>query len=162
MKNKKDQENPKPILDSLNCDGSYGWKTKKIGWKVNDTLTGEVLLENNLMGGTSNVAEFMAIVDAMRFQVQEGVNIPIYSDSLVAIRWVRDKKCRSFMDREDPFEAEISKLVEDAEQFLQENEIDFEILKWKTFLWGNVPSDGGNKFISKEDKEKTRIALEVK
>lgn len=159
MKKQKNQVVDKPILDSLNCDGSYGWKTKKIGWKVNDTLTGETLLESNLTGGTSNVAEFMAIVDAMRFQVQEGINIPIYSDSLVAIRWVRDKKCFSFMDREDPFEKEISQMVNEAEEFLQNNDIDFEVLKWKTFLWGNVPSDGGNKFISKEDKEKTRLAL---
>lgn len=160
MKKQKNQVDEKPVLDSLNCDGSYGWKSNKIGWKVNDTLTGEVLIENNLTGGTSNVAEFMAIVDAMRFQVEEGINIPIYSDSLVALRWVAAGKCFSFMDREDPENKDIVEIVSEAEEFLKNNEVEFELLKWKTYLWGNVPSDGGNKFISKADKEKTKKALQ--
>jgi len=41
--------------------------------------------------GTNNIGEFLAIVHALALLKQKGSNLPIYSDSMNAIKWIEKK-----------------------------------------------------------------------
>ena len=106
--------------------------------------TGQVIFHFGPMHGTNNIGEFLAIVHALALMKQKGVNMPIYSDSRNAISWVRQKKCKTKLER-TPRTEELYQLIERAEKWLKENNYTTPILKWETSRWGEVPADFGRK-----------------
>lgn len=94
--------------------------------------------------GTNNIGEFLAIVHGLALMKQKGINLPIYSDSVNAISWVRQKKCKTKLPREPKTEA-LYQLIERAEKWLRENTYATPILKWETQQWGEIPADFGRK-----------------
>lgn len=96
------------------------------------------------MYGTNNIGEFLAIVHGLALLKQKGFDMPIYSDSVNAINWVRQKKCKTKLPRE-PKTEELFLLIERAEKWLRENTYTTRILKWETKQWGEVPADFGRK-----------------
>ena len=94
--------------------------------------------------GTNNIGEFLAIVHALALQKNNGWNFPIYSDSVNAQLWVKQKKCKTKLQPNDK-NAYLFELVERAEKWLENNEIEVKILKWKTEIWGEIPADFGRK-----------------
>ncbi len=96
------------------------------------------------MYGTNNIGEFLAIVHALALLKQKGFDMPIYSDSANAIRWVKQKKCKTKLPRNERSEA-LFQIIERAENWLQQNTYTTPILKWETQLWGEVPADFGRK-----------------
>ena len=94
--------------------------------------------------GTNNIGEFLAIVHGLALLKQKGFDMPIYSDSVNAINWVRQKKCKTKLPRE-PRTEPLFQLIERAEKWLRENTYNTPILKWETKLWGEIPADFGRK-----------------
>ena len=94
--------------------------------------------------GTNNCGEFLAIVHALAWQKEQNCNIPIYSDSDVAIGWVKQKKCKTTLERTADT-APIFHLIERAEAWLNENPIRCDLLKWLTKDWGEIPADFAEK-----------------
>lgn len=94
--------------------------------------------------GTNNIGEFLAIVHGLALLKQKGFDLPIYSDSVNAISWVRQKKCKTKLPREAKTE-ELFLLIERAEKWLRENTYTTRILKWETKQWGEIPADFGRK-----------------
>lgn len=94
--------------------------------------------------GTNNIGEFLAIVHGLALLKQRGLHMPIYSDSVNAINWVKKKKCRTRLPREARTET-LFQLIERAEKWLHENPCDTPVLKWETQLWGEIPADFGRK-----------------
>ncbi len=95
--------------------------------------------------GTNNIGEFLAIVHAGALLLQEGrTDLPIYTDSITAMAWVRKKKANTKLK----FTARNQKLkdmIQRAERWLNNNEIANPILKWETKAWGEIPADFGRK-----------------
>ncbi len=106
--------------------------------------TGQVIFHFGPVYGTNNIGEFLAIVHALALMKQKGVNMPIYSDSRNAILWVRQKKCKTRLER-TPRTEELYLLIERAEKWLKENPYTIPVLKWETRQWGEVPADFGRK-----------------
>ena len=96
------------------------------------------------MNGTNNIGEFLAIVHGLALLKQKGFDMPIYSDSVNAISWVRQKKCKTKLPRNEETE-ELFKVIERAEKWLRENTYTTRILKWETKAWGEIPADFGRK-----------------
>ena len=94
--------------------------------------------------GTNNIGEFLALVHGLALLKQKGFDMPIYSDSVNAISWVRQKKCKTKLPRTAETE-ELFKLIERAEKWLRENTYTTRILKWETKEWGEIPADFGRK-----------------
>ena len=101
--------------------------------------------------GTNNIGEFLAIVHALAWQKQKRVYYPIYSDSVNAQKWVREKKCKTKLQPNDK-NAYLFELVERAEKWLHDNDgwmrdnaLQIPVLKWKTEIWGEIPADYGRK-----------------
>lgn len=101
--------------------------------------------------GTNNIGEFLAIVHALAWQKQKRTFYPVYSDSVNAQKWVREKKCRTKLQPNEK-NAYLFELVERAEKWLRENDewmrqnaLQIPVLKWKTEIWGEIPADYGRK-----------------
>ncbi|MCP9236261.1 viroplasmin family protein [Lewinella sp. JB7] len=95
--------------------------------------------------GTNNIGEFLALVHALAFlQKQQQPDLPIYTDSKIAMGWVRKGKCKTTLPR-NAKTAELYDLIDRGEQWLRDNKITNPIYKWKTEVWGEIPADFGRK-----------------
>lgn len=95
--------------------------------------------------GTNNIGEFLAIVHALALLQQRGLHdLPIYSDSVTAIAWVRNKRCKTLLPLTEA-SAPVLELVRRAEKWLLEHTYTNPIYKWDTVAWGEIPADFGRK-----------------
>ncbi len=94
--------------------------------------------------GTNNIGEFLALVHGMGYLKQHNLQMPIYSDSITGLAWVRAKKAKTKLEQTER-NAPIFHLVERAERWLQTNGVPFKLLKWETDDWGEIPADFGRK-----------------
>lgn len=107
-------------------------------------LTGQEIFHFGPVYGTNNIGEFLAIVHGLALMKQKNIQMPIYSDSRNALSWVKQKKCKTKLERNDRSE-ELFRLIERAEKWLHENTYTTPLLKWETDRWGEVPADFGRK-----------------
>jgi ribonuclease HI len=70
--------------------------------------------------------------------------LPLYSDSITAIAWVRHKKHKSIVLPTDANDV-IFDLLARAEFWLNNNTFTTPIIKWNTKKWGEIPADFGRK-----------------
>lgn len=94
--------------------------------------------------GTNNIGEFLAIVHALALFKSRGLDWPVYSDSRNAIAWVRQKQCKTTLERNE-LTLEVFQRIDSAERWLRENTYSNPILKWETSSWGEIPADFGRK-----------------
>ncbi len=94
--------------------------------------------------GTNNIGEFLAIVHALALIKQKGWSMKVYSDSYNAILWVKNRKCKTKLERNEKTEQAYD-LIQRAEKWLRENPLHAPVLKWETSEWGEVPADFGRK-----------------
>ena len=94
--------------------------------------------------GTNNIGEFLAIVHALAMFKQQGLDTPIYTDSKIAMGWVKKKKCNTKLDRNAKTDF-LFQLIRRAEKWLKENTYNNRLLKWETKRWGEIPADFGRK-----------------
>lgn len=95
--------------------------------------------------GTNNIGEFLAIVHCMALLQQKNAgDITIYSDSKIAMSWVKQGKCKTKLEY-TPRTADLMNLVKRAEDWLKNNSFRSPIVKWPTEIWGEIPADFGRK-----------------
>lgn len=124
------------------CSGNPG----DMEYRGVDFRTGQELFRKGpYRDGTNNIGEFLAIVHALAWMKRNQIQLSVYSDSITALAWIRNKKAKTKLE-DTGRNAEIFQLVERAERFLMENDIStFELLKWETEDWGENPADFGRK-----------------
>jgi ribonuclease HI len=99
--------------------------------------TNEIIFEKHLGPGTNNIAEFLAICHAIHYCEKHGIEPNIWSDSVTAIAWVRNKKHKS------TFDGDVTTRMDEACKYLINKDI--KINKWLTKEWGEIPADFGRK-----------------
>ena len=62
-------------------------------------LTGQQIFHFGPVYGTNNIGEFLAIVHALALMKQKGIAMTLYSDSRNALNWVKQKKCKTKLER---------------------------------------------------------------
>ena len=107
-------------------------------------LTGQEIFHYGPVYGTNNIGEFLAIVHGLALLKKQGLNMTIYSDSRNALNWVKQKKCKTKLERTERTE-QLFQMIERAEKWLRENTYTMPVLKWETEQWGEVPADFGRK-----------------
>lgn len=135
------------LPDFLSVDGAYnGVFCEYQGvWVDNRKLA---FASKRFEGGTNNIAEFLGLVHAMEFLMQQNKPIQIYTDSVTAMAWVRDKKANTTAYSTNKATSELNQLIINAQNFLQHNAQQLQgakILKWETKRWGQIPADYGRK-----------------
>ncbi len=134
----------KPIKESLAVDAACSGNPGVMEYRGVYTQTNEEIFHCKYNIGTNNIGEFLAIVHGLSYLKKHGLKIPIYTDSISALAWVRNKKAKTNLERNSAT-AELFDYVERAEKWLKENTWDTEILKWDTEHWGEIPADFGRK-----------------
>ncbi len=136
---------PKLIRDSIAVDAACSGNPGEMEYRgVYLGDNGEIFRIGPYDDGTNNIGEFLAIVHALALLKQKNSHIPIYSDSMTAIKWVDKKKCNTKLQRTGRND-EIFDLIERAELWLNTNSWLNPILKWETQHWGENPADFGRK-----------------
>ncbi|ARK28980.1 ribonuclease H [Halalkalibacter krulwichiae] len=131
--------------DSISVDVGCRGNPGIVEYKGVDTRTGEVLFAHDEIHiGTNNMGEFLAIVHGLAYLQKQGSTKTIYSDSMTAIKWVKQKKAKSTLERNEKT-AYIWSLMDRAEKWLQTNDYQNKIKKWETEKWGEIKADYGRK-----------------
>lgn len=136
-----------PVEMSLAVDAACNEMTGIMEYQGMWTFDSEnpVFRKGPYKGGTNNIGEFLALVHALAFFQNEKdpkfKKMPIYSDSRIAMGWVKAKKCRT---KAKPGK-ELRELIDRAEQWLKTHSYKNPIWKWETKVWGEIPADFGRK-----------------
>ncbi len=98
-----------------------------------------------LPDGTNNVAEYLALIHALAYLYQKGdTTTAIYSDSKTARSWIKNRGCRTRLER-TPLNGRIFELLGRANVWIQTHTVQNPILRWDTDNWGEIPADFGRK-----------------
>lgn len=132
--------------DSISVDAACSGNPGDMEYQGVWTGTGELIFHHGPVEfGTNNIGEFLAVVHALALLDKQGkYDTPIYSDSMTALAWVRNKKANTSIERTEKT-AEIWNLIERAEGWLNDHEVKNPLLKWETKQWGESKADFGRK-----------------
>ena len=134
-----------PNLYSIAVDAASSGNPGKMEYRGVDTQTGKQLFHQGpFRQGTNNIGEFLALVHGLAYLKKKNSDRIIYSDSRIAIGWVKKKKCNTKLT-ENAKNKDVYDLVRRAEFWLQNNTYKTAIAKWETKAWGEIPADFGRK-----------------
>lgn len=134
-----------PVMQAIAVDAACSGNPGKMEYQGVFIETKQVIFKSCVYeNGTNNIGEFLAIVHALSYQKKYGFSYPIYSDSVNAQLWIRQKKCKTKL-QPNAQNAKLFEVIARAEQWLQNNTVDVPIIKWKTEVWGEIPADFGRK-----------------
>ncbi len=137
---------PEIILDSIAVDAACSGNPGKTEYRgVITSSSEEIFRMGPFEGGSNNIGEFLALVHGIAQMKKEGKNDKvIYSDSKIAMGWIRKKKCNTKIERTRE-NAKLFHLVDRGEKWLKENTFSNPLVKWETKKWGEIPADFGRK-----------------
>ncbi|MDA9312865.1 ribonuclease H family protein [Vicingaceae bacterium] len=134
-----------PILNTIAVDAACSRNPGLMEYQGVETKSKKVIFKKGpYKNSTNNIGEFLALVHALALLKRNNNASPIYSDSKIAIGWVKRKRVNTKLLRnaanEDSFE-----LIDRALKWLHTNDYPNKILKWETKVWGEIPADFGRK-----------------
>ncbi len=137
--------NPKVNRNAIAVDASCLGNPGTMEYRGVDLATGkEIFRVGPFQDATNNVGEYLALVHVLALCKQKGVDRPIYSDSRIALGWLRRRQSRSTL-RPTPRNAKLLQLIQRADAWVKANTWPNRVMKWKTEEWGEIPADFGRK-----------------
>ena len=136
-------ENP-PALDALAVDAACSGNPGVMEYQGVYIPTRTRVFHYKHPKGTNNIGEFLALVHGLSYLKKHGLKQLIYTDSVNAMSWVRQRQCKSKLPV-DAATADLWDYVHRAENWLKQNTFTTEIRKWDTDHWGEIPADFGRK-----------------
>ncbi len=134
-----------PIAESYSVDAACSGNPGIMEYQCVHTTTRKRLFRKGpFKQGNNNTGEFLALVHALALFAKKGIHAPIYSDSKVALTWVKNKQCKTKLPRNDE-NIKVFDLIARAEEWLAAHEFKNKLLKWDTNAWGEIPADFGRK-----------------
>ena len=137
---------PKEVIrEAIAVDAACSGNPGKMEYRGVYLGNGREIFHFGPVHGTNNIGEFLAIVHGLALLKQKGLStMPIYSDSVNAQLWIRKKKCKTTLERNEKTE-QLHQMIERAEKWLNSNTYANPIIKWPTEKWGEIPADFGRK-----------------
>ena len=133
------------LLESLAVDAACSGNPGLMEYRGVYAADGvEIFHVGPLEEGTNNIGEFLAIVHALALLKSKKSDIPIYSDSATAMKWVERKKCNTKL-LQTAANKPLFDLISRAEAWLRANSYRNPIIKWETENWGEIPANFGRK-----------------
>lgn len=137
--------NPEIDPDAWAVDASCLGNPGKMEYRGVDLKTGkEIFHIGPLDDATNNIGEYLALVHAMALMARKGEYHNIYSDSRIAMGWVRKRGHNSKL-RPTERNTKVRELLARADQWVQTHNFPGVIRKWETERWGEIPADFGRK-----------------
>ena len=134
-----------PNFESMSVDAACSGNPGVMEYRGVYSKTGEEIFHQGpFKYGTNNIGEFLALVHGLALLKQKNSPLPIYTDSKTALAWVKLKKAKTKLEKNDST-AVLFDLIARAEIWLKNNKYTTVILKWETAVWGEIPADFGRK-----------------
>ncbi|UAM97901.1 ribonuclease H family protein [Polaribacter litorisediminis] len=136
----------KPILESIAVDAACAGNPGRMEYRgVLTHNKQQIFIKGPFKKGTNNIGEFLALVHGIALLKSKNQHtLPIYSDSKIAMSWIKQKKCKTNLHF-DASNKDLLELIKRAENWLKNNSFKNPILKWETKAWGEIPADFGRK-----------------
>lgn len=133
------------ISESISVDAACSGNPGLMEYRGVITSTKEQIFHQGpFQEGTNNIGEFLALVHGLALLKQKNSPLPLYTDSVTAMAWVRAKKAKTSLERTQKND-QLFDLISRAENWLKTNNYSTQILKWDTVNWGEIPADFGRK-----------------
>lgn len=134
-----------PEPNSLSVDAACSGNPGVMEYQGVYTVTGTLVFHKGPYDeGTVNIGEFLSIVHGLAYLKKRKSNLPIYSDSRTAMKWVRTREVKTTL-KPSRKNKELFALIDRALNWLKNNDYENPILKWETGVWGEIPADFGRK-----------------
>lgn len=132
-------KNLRPI-EGIATDAAHSTKRGVTEYQGIDLATGEQIFYENLGEQTVNIGEFLGVIAAVKYIIENDFQPRIiYTDSMTALTWFRNKSTASNKRNRE---------LQKAEIFLKALSADvdsIEVRHWDNKAWGETPADFGNK-----------------
>lgn len=134
-----------PMTPSISVDAACSGNPGRMEYRgVVTASKKQLFIQGPFEKGTNNIGEFLALVHGLGYLKNNKSSLPIYSDSRIAISWIKKGQCRTNLkitsENKNLFD-----FIKRAEKWLKENTYSTKILKWETKAWGEIPADFGRK-----------------
>ena len=139
-------ERAKIVWDSISVDAACAGNPGVMEYQGVDTKTKTQIFHKKFSLGTNNIGEFLALVHALAMFKQTNNSKPIYTDSRTAMAWVRNRKVKTNLVRNQKTVL-IYDLIHRAETWLKNTTYRSQILKLDTDDWREIPANFGRKQI---------------
>lgn len=130
--------------NSIAVDAACSGNPWKLEYQWIDLVTEKTIFYEKFPLGTNNIGEFLAIVHGLIYLKKHKSDKAIYSDSKHAMKWVKEKKCKTQLENIKQTK-KLFEIIKRAEGWLENNEYKNKILKRHTEERGEIPADFGNK-----------------
>ena len=137
---------PEIRLDALAVDAACSRNPGPVEYQGVWVRTGERIFHAGpFEGGTNNIGEYLALVHALALLFKQNDSAtPIYTDSVTAVAWVRNRGCRTQLTPTER-NKKIFEMLARANLWLRSHSPRNPILRWNTPMWGEIPADFGRK-----------------
>jgi ribonuclease HI len=126
-------------------DAAFNGRTKVLEYRGVSLPEKQILFSKGpYVNGTNNIGEFLALVHALALCKKNNITVPIYTDSITALAWLRDKHAKTTLGMND-MNPELFVLLKRAEAWLKSNTYPNRVVKWETDQWGEIPADYNRK-----------------
>ena len=136
----KSEQQTNPPSEGIATDCAHSTKHGLTQFRGIDLRTGEQIFLEEIGNQTTNIGEFLGVVTAAKYIIENNY-LPriIYTDSITAIAWIRDKKTASKKKYPALKKAEIflKVMAEEVDQI--------KIIHWDNDKLGEIPADFGRK-----------------
>ncbi|GAA4109021.1 ribonuclease H family protein [Aquimarina addita] len=134
-----------PNLYSIAVDAASSGNPGIMEYRGVDTQTKKQLFHQGpFPQGTNNIGEFLALVHGLAYLKKKGSDRILYTDSKIAMSWVKKKTCKTKLQRTAK-NSKMFELVDRGIDWLKKNTYTTTIVKWETKAWGEIPADFGRK-----------------
>lgn len=138
-------DNPDIDHDAWAVDASCKGNPGIMEYRGVELKTGKVLFNvGPFNDATNNIGEFLAIVHALAQMYRQNEWHNIYSDSMTAQAWVRNRQVKTQLKPTDK-NKKLFELLGRGLAWIRTHSWPVKILKWQTELWGEIPADYGRK-----------------
>src|SRR6056300_20099 len=127
-----------PNYNSISVDAASSGNPGIMEYRGVDSKTKKQLfIQGPFEEGTNNIGEFLALVHGLALLKKNNSDKILYSDSRIAISWVKKKICNTKLARNDKNKP-VFDLVDRAIDWLKNNTYQTTIVKWETKAWGEI------------------------
>ena len=138
-------DKPEIDLNAWAVDASCLGNPGKMEYRGVEIKTGKVIFNiGPFEDATNNIGEYLALVHAMALMTKKCEYHNIYSDSVTAMSWVRNRQIKTKLKKTER-NAGLFELMARASVWVSTHIFPAQIMKWQTELWGEIPADYGRK-----------------
>lgn len=139
------KKTPLPILKSISVDAACSGNPGLMEYQGVYTITStKYFAQGPFEDATVNLGEFLAICHALAQMQKDKLDLPVYSDSLTAMNWLKAKKVNTKLARTQKNQ-KVFEYISRALTWLRSHQPKNQVLKWDTGNWGEIPADYGRK-----------------